>query len=490
MLKKIKPMRNRMPRNKKAEQGGLPYSLDGKTAILSGLAEKNGDIVLSRMPLGETGHDFAVSYIDGMTDKNALRLSVLPALKNYVPKTQGMPRPVEEAVYVADVQPVNDAEELMKQLYSGRLIMLFDGPDGAWAAELNGGDKRAVSEPKNQRTLTGPQEAFVENLETNTALIRRKLRDERLVVQKADIGGTAQRCVIIYIEGAADPAVISEINRRIAAVSADAVLTAAMLAKFLEDKPNSVFPQVRIAERADTVVACILEGRAAVMVDQSPYALLLPAVALEMFQSEDDYSYAPVQGSFLRILRFIAFFISAALPGLLVAVICYHQELLPIEVIAPLKYFEGRVPVSLPAQAVFLELLLQLLLEAAVRLPSYIGTTVGIVGAVLLGQALSAARVTAAYMLITMTLAALAGFCIPDHYFSVSSRILRLIILLPSLTFGLYGFVLACVMITAHICSLESMGTAYTAPLAPLRIKGLKDTVIRAPARRGKAGRI
>jgi len=364
----------------------------------------------------------------------------------------------------------------------GKAALLVDGYGQCLTFDVKGGKRRSVEEPPSEVVVRGPREGFNEDLSTSVSLLRLKLRTPRLKAIQWRMGAQTQtRVMLLYLEGVADSEVIAEARRRLEAIEIDGVLESGYIESFIEDLPWSPFPQLLNSERPDTVAAQLLEGRFAIMIDGSPFALYAPVTFWQIFQTPEDYYERFLIGSFLRSLRLVFGMISLFLPALYVAVITFHQDMLPTSLMLSIASAREAIPFPALVEATMMELSFEGLREAGVRLPKTVGQAVSILGALVIGQAAVEAGIVSAPMVIIVSLTGIASFTVPHFNGAISLRLLRFPLMLLGGTFGLVGIALGALWIGIHLCWLRSFGVPYLSGVAPFRASDAKDLLIRAP---------
>lgn len=284
---------------------------------------------------------------------------------------------------------------------------------------------------------------------------------------------------IVYIKSIVNPKLIEEIRKRLSRIKIDAILESGYIEQFIEDDPNSIFPTISNSERPDKVASKILEGRAAILVDGTPFALVVPMVFIESFQSSEDYYARPFLASIMRRIRFLSYIISTLGPAIYVALTVYHQELIPTQLLISIAEGRERVPFPAILEAFLMIFTFDILREAGVRLPKPVGQTVGIVGALVLGQASVEAGLISPIMVIVVSSTAIASFAVPAQ--TDSGTVLRYIYLVLAGLAGGFGVIIGLLLTLIHLASLRSFGVPYLWPIAPLNLSGLKDVFIRMP---------
>jgi spore germination protein KA len=343
-----------------------------------------------------------------------------------------------------------------------------------------GWEKRSVTEPGSEAVVRGPRESFVENLRTNTSLIRRKIKNSALIVESMIIGRkTRTNISIAYINGVAKPELISEVKRRLKGIRTDSILESGYIEQFIEDAPGSVFATIGYTEKPDVAAAKILEGRVAILVDGTPFVLTAPFVLLESFQAAEDYYFRPYFATMTRIIRIIGFFITIMAPALYVAATTYHQELIPTSLLITFAQAREGVPFPAFVESLIMIITFEILREAGIRLPRPVGQALSIVGAFVIGESAVSAGIIGAPMVIVVAITAVSGFLVPAQNNSVVA--LRYIMLILGAALGGFGITLGLIGALVHMSSLESFGYPYLSPMSPFDVEDSKDSVIRAP---------
>ncbi|WP_177222015.1 spore germination protein [Paenibacillus sp. UNC496MF] len=342
--------------------------------------------------------------------------------------------------------------------------------------------QRSPEEPSSEQVIRGPRDGFVENLATNIGLIRIRLRTTRLKMEPVMLGELTQtKTVVAYIAGIADDSLIAEVRARVERIKIDGILDSGYVEEFIEDLPYSPFPQVQSTERPDVVAAELLEGKVALIVDNTPFVLIVPMTFWSGLQASEDYYTRWPIATFVRWIRFLFIFIAVFAPSLYVAVTTFHQEMIPTNLVISIASSREAVPFPALIEAILMEITFEALREAGIRLPKQIGQAISIVGALVIGQAAVQAGIISAPVVIIVSITGIATFTIPRYSFASGVRLLRFPMLFLAGTLGLYGIVLGFLGILLHVASLRSFGVPYFAPAAPTIVSDLKDIFIRAP---------
>ncbi|MBR2626699.1 MAG: spore germination protein [Peptococcaceae bacterium] len=453
------------------------------------------DLIYRHITIGGHQHrQAAVFYFDGMTDSgvvhdNILRPLLLDAeIAEIDAETEENFRNFfeylkERLLPAGEITVADDLKQGAQAIMNGDVLLIIDGCRQAIVIDAKGFPQRPVGKAENEVVLRGPQEAFTEAMRINTALIRRHLRTNQLKLEEKTLGRyTRTQVAIVYLDGVANENIIAEVHRRLDNIKeVDSILDSSCIEQYIEDSPFSVFPQMQYTERPDKVAASLLEGRVALVVDGSPDVILLPLMFVQLLQSPEDYYTRLAPGTFMRWIRYMGLLIAILFPSLYVAVTSYHPEMLPLNLLLSIAAAREGVPFPAFVEALIMELCFELLREASIRLPGAIGNTIGIVGALVIGDAAVSAHLVAPQMVIVVAITAIGSFTVPSMEASYPIRLLRFPLMLLAAGFGLYGVALGVMAILLHLVHLRSFGFPYLEPLAPLKLNEMRDVLIRAP---------
>ncbi|MBE3572910.1 MAG: spore germination protein [Moorella humiferrea] len=432
----------------------------------------------------------ALIYIDGMADKKLIEDTLVRTLQQASPelarelvdRSRDLATVMEKIMPMTDVAVVDNMASLVKHVLDGDTVLLLDGYNRVLALSTRSWEHRTVDEPIAESVVRGPRESFIESLRTNTTLIRRRLKTPSLKMETICLGRyTMTNVVITYLEDLADPAVVREVRQRLEGIQIDGILESAYIEELIEDNPSSPFPQIDHTERPDKVVAALLEGRVGILVDNTPFALIVPTIFIQFIQASEDYYERYYLSSFLRIARFVALNIALLLPAAYVAVSTFHQEMLPTNLLIRLASQREGIPFPAVIEALIMELSFELLREAGVRLPRQVGQAVSIVGALVIGEAAVSAGLVSPAMVIVVALTGISSFALPSFAMAITLRLLRFIMLILAGTLGFYGIMLGLLAILVHLNTLRSFGVPYLAPVTPWNFSDFKDALIRTP---------
>jgi spore germination protein KA len=455
------------------------------------------DIILRRMKLGkEQTIDMALLYTDGLSDIQSIQDFILEPLLLDVRGTEWEKKIVtgedpldilqDFILSAGDLQRIADYDELFNTLLSGHAILLLDGCSQGFSIGLTAWEDRGVTEPSAQTVIRGPREGFSETLRTNTALIRRKIKDQHLWLENKQIGRRTKTAVsIMYIKGVANDKIVQEVHARLDRIDIDGILESGNIEELIQDEPYSPWPTVYNTERPDVAAAGLLEGRIAILVDGTPFVLLVPALFVQYFQAAEDYYHRSDFG-LIRMLRYLSFFIALLAPSLYIAITTYHQEMLPTPLLISLAAQREGVPFPAFVEALMMEVAFEILREAGVRMPRAVGQAISIVGALVIGQAAVEAGIVSAAMVIVVSITAISNFVLPSFNIAIAVRMLRFALMGLAAAFGLFGILVALIAMLLHLSSIRSFGVPYMSPFAPFVMSEQTDTIFRMPIWKGR----
>lgn len=353
-------------------------------------------------------------------------------------------------------------------LIHGNCVLFVDTLALAFDIEVKGFMQRSVDSPNNEIVIKGPHEAFVENIRTNTSLIRRIVNNENLIIENLEIGKiTKTKCAVCYIQNITNPDLVNEVKYRLNNLEVDSLLSAGELEQLVVDSNILGIPQVLSTERPDKATRYLLRGRVVVIVNGTPYGIIMPAILVDFLTSSEDSNLKVEFGNFLRGLRMLAAFITLLLPGLYVAITSFHQEILPTSLLYSILASRESVPFPIILEILLMEISFELIREAGLRVPSPVGPTIGIVGALVLGQAAVSAGIVSQILIIVVAITGIASFAIPDFSFGFHLRYFRFLFILLGFMAGFLGIGLGLFVYISILCSIKSFGVSFTSPYAP-----------------------
>lgn len=453
----------------------------------------SADITLREIRIGKIGNiRAAIFYTDGLTGTKTLADFVMESLlidmkntelDNMISFGQDLLNVLKErALTIGGVKDVMNYETLYTSLLSGDAILLIDGQTQGFAVGVREWNQRSVTEPATETIVRGPRESFTESIRTNTALIRRKIKDRNLWLESRTIGRVTKTDVsIMYIKGIANDKLVDEVRKRLDRIDIDGILESGYIEELIQDETYTPFPTIFNTERPDVVAADLLEGRVAILVDGTPFVLTAPTMFIQYFQAAEDYYQRADISTVLRLLRFFSFFIAMFGSALYIAVSTFHQEMIPTALLISLAAQREGVPFPAIIEALIMETALEILREASIRMPRAVGQAVSILGTLVIGTAAVEAGIVSAVMVIVISITAISNFIFPAPNMSIAVRLIRFPMMILAASFGLFGIIVGFIALVLHLSSIRSFGVPYTGPLAPFIMKDQKDAFFRFP---------
>lgn len=473
----------------------LTWDLGHNLQILKQVLAESSDVVFREFAVGSRSLPAAVVFVDGLIDKQMLDEDLLEALMLELALVEragsGCLAPEDvmtclknRGVTAGEVRASREVEDIITFILSGDTAFLVHGANYVLIINTRGWKMRGLEEPVNEPTIRGPKEGFSETVRVNTALVRRHIRDPRLKIEGMRLGRRSRTdCAVVFIEGVTNPDLVAEVRRRLATIDIDFIMETGDIEQMLEDSALSPFPQVQHTERPDKAAAALLEGRVAILVDGTPFALLAPATFSQFFQSPEDYYQRWELSSFLRLLRVFASYVATFTPALYVALVSYHPGLLPTPLALSMAASREGMPLPVVLEALAMEFFFEVFREAGTRLPRAVGQTVGIVGGLIIGEAAVMARLVSPATVIVVALTAMASFVIPTYDLAIAFRLLRFPLLIAAGILGLFGVMLGFIIINIHMVALNTFGTVYLSSFVPYQPQAWRDLLIRGPVR-------
>lgn len=463
----------------------------------------NSDIVVREFTLTARNRQYGafLIYIDGMVDTKIINDFVLEPLmlRNRANSYDGNEtRVVSEAIsnnitvrkvkkfdlvdYIYNslvpqnaVKKKKSFNDILPDINMGNCLLFVDTIDTAFSIDAKGFKQRGVDSPKNETVIRGAQEAFTEAIRTNTSMIRRFVNNENLVIESLSVGKvTKTKCAVCYMKDIANDDLVAEVKYRLNNLDIDTIISSGQLEQLIEDNSKCSLPQMLSTERPDKAANHILSGRVVVIVNGSPYVLIMPCVFVDFLSSAEDPNLKFQYANLLKFVRLVAFFITLLLPGLYVAITNFHQEIIPTELLFAIVASRESVPFPIIVEILAMEISFELIREASLRVPSPIGTTIGIIGALILGQAAVEASIVSPILIIIIAITGITSFAIPDFYLSFHLRIARFLYIIAGFLAGFLGIGIVLFGHLILLCSLKSFGVSYLAPYIPATSKNNK----------------
>ena len=436
----------------------------------------NSDIVLREFVchIEKRKYRAFIIYFDGMTNSQIINDFLLEPLMqiNYnssFNKNMPLDKYISNSLLPQnDLKTVSSFSDVAQAINSGNCILFVDTLDIAFDIEAKKFEQRSIQSSENETIIRGPQEAFVENIRTNTSLLRRIVNNENLIIENTKIGKLSQTsCSICYMQNIASGDLVSEVKYRLNNLDIDSIESSGQLEHLIEESNSYSVPQILATERPDKCANSLYQGRVVVLLNGNPYALIMPAVILDFLSSPEDNNLKNNFANFIRFLRLLAAIITLLLPGIYIAITNFHQELLPTELLFSILSSRENVPFPIIIELLIMEISFELIREASIRLPSPIGSTIGVVGGLIIGEAAVSAHIVSPILVIIVAITGIASFAIPDISFGFHLRTFRFIFIFLGAGLGFLGIGAGIFAYLSILCSIKSFGVPITAPFSP-----------------------
>lgn len=469
----------------------LSRSLTENLAVLRFFLGDSSDVVIREFRIGPDNLPGALLYVEGLVDTVAVNEHLLKSLmldytgifdrggEDGAGRWEAVKR---HGLTAGNVREEDTYDRIIMMALEGQAVLLIEGETRALVVDVRGGQWRSIEEPVSEPVILGPRAGFVENIQTNVAMLRRRVKDPNLVVKITRVGRRSKTDVAItYIKGLAPDQLVQEVEKRVGQVDVDDILDSGYLKQLIEDNYLSPFPQLQITERPDKVVAGLIEGRAALLVNGTPFAIIAPATLNLFYQSPEDYYERWWIGSFTRMMRYLGTFVATFTPGIYIALTSFHPGMIPTKLALSIAQARAGIPFPAFIEAFLMEASIELFREAGARLPKTIGPTVSIVGGLVIGDAAVRAGLVSPAMVIVVALTAISSFTVPHYGVANSFRLLRFPVMVAAAVLGLYGVVLSFIFINIHLVTLMSFGYNFLSPTVPYSPGDWKDMFFRLP---------
>lgn len=419
----------------------------------------------------------AIILLETMSDTEKIEKTFLTPLRDAKKHDE-----LKDIITNVDLSITEDLNETVPALLKGSCIITINGDDRIYTLNLPKKGLEDANEPKIERSVRGSHQGFVESLESNLNLIRYRIANKNLKINYHKLGFESNKnLALVYLNNIANPELVKDLEKRVLSISMDSIFSPGYIEENIETTSFSPFPQNLYTERTDRLEAHLMEGRIAIMTEGSTNAIIVPVTFFSFFQSIDDFNDRIYATSLFRLLRLFSFFGALLFPALYIAVVGFHFEMIPFEMISLVQNSIGTIPYPPVIEALLMAVTIELIREAGIRLPTPIGETIGIVGGLIIGEAVVNAGFVSNVVVIVIALTAIMSFTNPSYEMGNTVRILSFPIMIAATMFGLVGIVVSIMFLVIHMCKLNSFGTPYLSPLAPLNLKGMKDTFVRFP---------
>lgn len=445
--------------------------------IINNIRAKNMDV--SERSMCFEAFNITLLYIKQLTDRTALSEYVIRPLASQNGEHRLKAAAVLEMIYADDCMLDTDENKIEQYILDGNTVLLLSGDAAYIVINLIKVEKRSIPEPDTMYTLRGPNDSFIEDLNTNVNLIRYRLKNQNLRVERFEVGArTRTPILVIYFEDVANETCVNAVKKRISSIDVDALSSSGDLQNFMQNNKRSLFPQMGITERSDMACAAITEGKVVILMAGGRWALIAPKVFSEYLWSCDDFYMNKFYGTFVRILRVIALIFSFIVSSVYIAIVSYHPDVLPSAYMIAIAQARAQVPFNAFLEVLLIEIVAELIRESLIRVPTKIGTAIGIVGAIIIGQAAVAAGVFSPMILIVISLSLLSSFIPSDYQVVNAFRVLKFFLIFATGLFGFFGFMLVILFILANLVSINTFGVPYMAPIAPYNAKDFWKSVV------------
>ena len=437
----------------------------------------NDDIIVREIKFEDKGA--CLVFLDGIVDIEAINLSIIKSLNSFTTKEDidNLDTILLRLNSVAGVE-VLKTQDVIDKLLKGYAVLFVDDIEDAIGFNVIKYSSRSIEEPPTSMVIKGPREGFNESIKTNISLIRKRLLTKDLKIESFEIGEkTKTQVKIAYLVSIADDGIVKEIKDKLKKINIDGILDSYYISKFLEDRPNSIFRQVGLTEKPDICCSKMLEGRVAVFVDGSPIVLTIPYLFMEDLQSSNDYYSDAHRASLLRVLRLVGMISSVLLPGFFIALQLFHYKVLPLKFLVTIINTTQNLPLNPFLEILFIMVLFEILFEASIRMPKYLGVAISIVGALILGDTAVKAGLVSPPGVMIVAIPAISGYCIPDQNNQIF--LLRAIFAVIGGVFGFQGLILAGMFLVCYMTKLDSFKTAFLAPFSPYVANDQKDFIFK-----------
>ncbi|MBP2001883.1 spore germination protein KA [Paenibacillus shirakamiensis] len=448
------------------------------------------DLSLRLFQIGQKAStNVAIMYMKGMVNQPGINEFVAGSLlsDSHGDPDQSTPESwmtflMNRALSTGEANIVHSVKDMILAILSGDTVILIEDCQDGIVVGTRGGEHRTITEPTSQLVVRGAKDSFVESLSINLSLVRRRIQSPDLWLETIKIGKNSQTDVaMLYVHTIAEQSLVDEVRRRLSSIEINEVLESAYIEEFIQDHTFTPFPTVFNTERPDTAVSNLLEGRVVLIVDGTPFVLIMPVVFAQFFQSAEDYSQRYDIAILMRLVRYLCFIVLLLGPAVYIALTTFHYEMIPTQLLISLMAQREGVPFPAFVEAMLMEIAFEILREAGVRMPRAIGQTVSIVGALILGEAVVQAGIITPVMVIVVSLTGIASFAVPAYNLAIAGRIIRFAFMVLSGLFGFYGITLGLIVLVAHMNSLRSFGIPYMAPFSPFVLSSQKDAVLLFP---------
>lgn len=424
----------------------------------------------------------AVIYINGLADKDSIEKNLLKPLMFYLDEKLECNNICDylckKYILISNTWIERDLNSIVAMIKKGNAAVLIDGVNDVIILDTADGEYRSIDEPPNESSIRGTREGFVENLDINISILRRKIKDSNLIIENYVVGRRSQSEVaLVYISDIADPDVVNEVRKRITDIDIDIVTGSGIIEQCIENYTYSFFPQSRGSERPDIVANNLTEGRIAILLNGTPFIIMVPCMFTDFFQTVEDYYGRTIVSNFSRVIRMFAVFVVVTFPSIFLTLVKFNAELIPVKFITPIIQSRTGIALTPFLEILSMEIIVEFLREGGLRLPSKIGQTLSVVGGIIIGNTAVESKIVSPSTLFVVGVTVIATFLIPNYDMALSLRVIRFPMLILANFLGIFGIGIGWFIILVHLSSLDSFGVPYLS----FNLSDMKDTLIRAP---------
>lgn len=443
----------------------------------------NGDLAIRKLYIKPLDKNGVLLYLSGMSDVDKIEEHIIVPLlerNDDIHRDDALNEMISKVLSTAGAKKVEDFFAITKDIIMGNTILIIEGYREAISVSTMSYEYRSVSDSKVENVIKGPKEAFAESLEANRSLIRKHVKSEKLISENIIIGERSPHIIsMMYLKDLADPEIVNNVRKRISEIQTEGIIDTSEVEQHIEERPYSLVPTVLLTERPDRAAAFLYEGHI-VLLNMSPQCLIVPVTFWSFFHTSEDMYQRWAYGNFIRVVRLLAYFTAMLAPGLYIGLSDYHAELLPTDLLLSIAAARELVPFPVIFEVLIMEIAFELIREAGARVPIALGSTISIVGALILGQAAVQAGIISPILIIVVALTGLSSFAIPEVSSNYMVRITRFVFLFCGATMGFLGIAAFMAILASYLASIKSFGVPFLAPVAP-GYKSSKDTIFRSP---------
>lgn len=456
--------------------------------ILKEHFSKSIDVVIRPIKITQNNITVHIFGVDGLINTELFDRAILQSFKfdknlnDCRTERAMMDYLLSGGAYHVFTKEETDMDLLLRYVLSGMIGIIFDQEQKAIVYDIRSFEKRSISEPAEEGVLKGAKDSFIEVMRINTALIRRRIRSEYLVVESLNVGRVSKTDMsLVYISNIANMDTVNKIRDKINSIDIDNISTPAFIEEYLIENKKSLFPQIMYTQRPDRVAANLSDGRIALVVDGIPFVYLLPCQLPMLMQSPEDYANHFLIGSSLRVIRYLSMVVTLFLPAFYIAATTYQNQMLPVELALSTQAAKQNVPFSSAAEVLGLLISFEILIEAGLRLPKTVGTAMSILGGLVVGQSAVSAKLVSPAVVVIIAIAGISGFIMPNQDLSSAIRVYRFILSVLAAIGGFFGLAVGLILLIVHLCSLDNYGVAYLSPFVDVDESNHRDTLMRFP---------